>query len=393
MITGESRPVPRGCGRPGRRRHRGHRHRAAGARSPRSGTTPRWPASSGWSPRRRPPPRRAQRLADRAAGWLFWFALGAAVITAAVWVAARDAGEAWCVRSPCWSSPAPTPSAWRSRWWSPSPPSAPPRGGVLVKDRLALERMRTVDTVLFDKTGTLTKGQPGCHRRHDRPAPTREDELLGLAAAAEADSEHPLARAIVARGRAPRPRACRRPTDFAVLDRGRGAAPPSTGRTVSVGGPPCSPSAGSGRLPAAGSGRDAAARSSCTSSSTAQVAGALAPGRRGPAGVPRGGRRAPRARRAGRDDHRRRRAGGPRRRPPSSASTRSSPESGPRTRARRSPSCRPRAAASPWSATASTTPPPWPRPTSASPSAPAPTSPSPPPGSSSPATTPARCSR
>jgi Cu2+-exporting ATPase len=65
-----------------------------------------------------------------------------------------------------------------------------------VKDRLALESMRMVDTVLFDKTGTLTKGRPTvtaveAAEGHD------EDEVLALAAAAETDSEHPLARAIV----------------------------------------------------------------------------------------------------------------------------------------------------------------------------------------------------
>ena len=70
------------------------------------------------------------------------------------------------------------------------------RNGILVKDRLALERMRTVDAVLFDKTGTLTKGSHvvnGVARR--RPT---ADEVLRLAGGVEADSEHPLARAIVA---------------------------------------------------------------------------------------------------------------------------------------------------------------------------------------------------
>ncbi|WP_345413920.1 HAD-IC family P-type ATPase, partial [Actinomycetospora chlora] len=55
----------------------------------------------------------------------------------------------------------------------------------------------TVDTVVFDKTGTLTRGEPTVVDL--RPVAGRDgDELLALAAAAEADSEHPLARAIVA---------------------------------------------------------------------------------------------------------------------------------------------------------------------------------------------------
>ena len=78
------------------------------------------------------------------------------------------------------------------------------RAGILVKNRLALERMRTIDAVLFDKTGTLTTGE---HAVTGVVADQMsDDDLLALAAAVEADSEHPLARAIVAaaaeRGRA-----------------------------------------------------------------------------------------------------------------------------------------------------------------------------------------------
>lgn len=67
---------------------------------------------------------------------------------------------------------------------------------MLVTDRLALESMRTVDTVLFDKTGTLTRGEPVVSHVHAAAGFT-ENEVLALAAAVEADSEHPLARAIV----------------------------------------------------------------------------------------------------------------------------------------------------------------------------------------------------
>ena len=86
------------------------------------------------------------------------------------------------------------------------------RAGILVKDRLALERMRTVDVVLFDKTGTLTKGEPAVvdRRRRRRHRPGRR-RLLALAAAVEADSEHPLARAIVAAAPRPPARRPRRP--------------------------------------------------------------------------------------------------------------------------------------------------------------------------------------
>ncbi len=70
------------------------------------------------------------------------------------------------------------------------------KGGVLVKDRLALESMRTIDVVVFDKTGTLTRGEPTVTHTAVTGA-ADADELLALAAAAETDSEHPLARAIV----------------------------------------------------------------------------------------------------------------------------------------------------------------------------------------------------
>ncbi|PKY70385.1 copper-translocating P-type ATPase [Brevibacterium ravenspurgense] len=143
---------------------------------------------------------KAQRIADTAAGWLFWFALGAAVITALVWsvlgmpdvavvrtitVLVIACPHALGLAIPLVVSIATERAA---------------RGGVLIKDRLALESMRTVDSVLFDKTGTLTKGEPtvtGIYPVGDHS----EDDILALAAAAETDSEHPLATAIVGAAR------------------------------------------------------------------------------------------------------------------------------------------------------------------------------------------------
>lgn len=82
------------------------------------------------------------------------------------------------------------------------------KSGVLIKDRMALERMRTIDVVLFDKTGTLTEGAHAVTGVAATVGVT-EGELLALAAAAEADSEHPVARAIVAAAAA-HPEASRR---------------------------------------------------------------------------------------------------------------------------------------------------------------------------------------
>jgi Cu2+-exporting ATPase len=139
---------------------------------------------------------RAQRLADRAAGWLFWFAVLTAAITAVIWAVAGDP-DASVVRAitvlviacphalglaiPLVVSIATERAA---------------RGGVLIKDRLALEGMRTVDAVLFDKTGTLTKGEPTV-TAVETVGGLDETTVLALAAAAETDSEHPLAKAIV----------------------------------------------------------------------------------------------------------------------------------------------------------------------------------------------------
>ncbi len=140
---------------------------------------------------------RAQRIADRAAGWLFWFALAAAAITALVWsmVGMPDMAVVRAITVLVIACPHALGLAIPLVVSIATERAA--RGGVLIKDRLALESMRTVDAVLFDKTGTLTKGEPTV-TGIETVGPASEDEVLALAAAAEADSEHPLARAIVA---------------------------------------------------------------------------------------------------------------------------------------------------------------------------------------------------
>ena len=108
------------------------------------------------------------------------------------------------------------------------------RNGLLVRDRLALETARNLDVVVFDKTGTLTKGEHGVVGVHTVPG-VDEDEALALTAAAERDSEHMLARAIV---RSADERGLKLPDvrDFKALP-GRGVEAGIDGRTVNVGGP------------------------------------------------------------------------------------------------------------------------------------------------------------
>jgi Cu2+-exporting ATPase len=176
---------------------------------------------------------RAQALADRAAAVLFYAALGAGIITFIAWTLADDVDQAIESAVTVLVIACPHALGLAIPLVIALSTAMSARNGILVKDRLALERMRTVDAVLFDKTGTLTEGRPTVH---DIAAVGGGDgdALLRLAAAVETDSEHPLARAIVAAGRERGPLA--EATDFRSIA-GRGVQASVHGRTVAVGGP------------------------------------------------------------------------------------------------------------------------------------------------------------
>jgi Cu2+-exporting ATPase len=143
---------------------------------------------------------RAQVLADRAAALLFYVAASAGVATLATWalLGQPDAAITRSVTVLVIACPHALGLAIPLVISISTALSA--RAGILVKDRLALERMREVDVVLFDKTGTLTKGR---HAVAEVVALDGDEAaMLRLAGAAESDSEHPLARAIVEAARA-----------------------------------------------------------------------------------------------------------------------------------------------------------------------------------------------
>jgi Cu2+-exporting ATPase len=174
----------------------------------------------------------AQALADRAAGWLFWFALGAGILTFAVWTALGDMDAAIERTVTVLVIACPHALGLAIPLVIAISTALAARNGILVRDRLALERMRTIDAVLFDKTGTLTKGEPQV--TGVAAIDGDEDELLALAGAVEADSEHPLARAIVA---AARERGALATAGAFRSMTGRGVSASIEGADVAVGGP------------------------------------------------------------------------------------------------------------------------------------------------------------
>jgi Cu2+-exporting ATPase len=176
-----------------------------------------------------------QLLADRAAGWLFYIALGVAAITAVGWIAAvgfqievlQRVVTVLVIACPhALGLAIPLVVAIST--------SLGAANGILVRDRLALEAAREVDTVIFDKTGTLTTGEFGVV---DIVATNGwdEDGALRLAAAIEGDSEHMIAQGI---HRAAEQRNLTLPTttDFEAI-KGRGVRARHNGQTAYVGGP------------------------------------------------------------------------------------------------------------------------------------------------------------
>ena len=168
---------------------------------------------------------------------MFWFALISALITAVVWTAIGSPDDAVVRTVTVLVIACPHALGLAIPLVIAISTERAAKSGVLIKDRMALERMRTIDVVLFDKTGTLTEG---AHTVTGVAAAVgvTEGELLALAAAAEADSEHPVARAIVAAAAA-HPEASRRQiraTGFSAAS-GRGVRATVDGAEILVGGP------------------------------------------------------------------------------------------------------------------------------------------------------------
>jgi Cu2+-exporting ATPase len=176
---------------------------------------------------------RAQVLADRAAALLFYVATAAAVVTMAAWLAAGDVDTGVLLTVGVLVISCPHALGLATPLVVSLSSALAARNGILVKSRMALEKMRTVDAVLFDKTGTLTKGE---HAVVGIAATDAVDEAAAwrIAGAVEADSEHPLARAIVRAATDHSEVATA--TDFRSIT-GRGVEATVDGAVYAVGGP------------------------------------------------------------------------------------------------------------------------------------------------------------
>lgn len=176
-----------------------------------------------------------QILADKAAGWLFYIALGVAAVTGIAWsvavgfnveVIARVATVLVIACPHALGLAIPLVVAITTAIGA--------KNGILVRDRLALEQARQIDTVIFDKTGTLTRGEFGVVDIVTSDG-WDENQALALAAAIEGDSEHTIARGI---RRTAEERGIHLPkvNDFEAI-KGRGVKAKHDGQSVYVGGP------------------------------------------------------------------------------------------------------------------------------------------------------------
>jgi Cu2+-exporting ATPase len=176
-----------------------------------------------------------QVLADRAAGWLFYIALGVAVLTAIAWTAAIGLNVAVIERvATVLVIACPHALGLAVPLVVAITTALGARNGILVRDRRAMEAARLINMVIFDKTGTLTRGEFGVVGVATIEG-WDENRALALTAAIEGDSEHTIARGI-RRSAQERGLALPQVTDFGAI-KGKGVRAKAEGQTAYIGGP------------------------------------------------------------------------------------------------------------------------------------------------------------
>src|ERR1022692_3118524 len=177
---------------------------------------------------------RTQDLADHAAAILFYVAVASGAITFAYWWLSGEKEHALIRTATVLIIACPHALGLAIPLVIAISTSIGAQNGLLVKDRLALERARNLDMVIFDKTGTLTRGSPALSGIATAPG-GNENDLLADAAAVEANSEHPLAKAVVNEAKR-RNLPTLQSANFEARP-GRGAEALVEGKIVVIGGP------------------------------------------------------------------------------------------------------------------------------------------------------------
>ncbi|HEU5228754.1 MAG TPA: heavy metal translocating P-type ATPase [Ktedonobacteraceae bacterium] len=178
---------------------------------------------------------RAQALADRAAFWLTIVAIGTALLALIVWTLLQGFNDYTLERVVSTLVVAcPHALGLAIPLVIAISTSLSARNGILVRDRVELEQARKLDVVVFDKTGTLTRGEQGLVDMVV-VGDVAAQQALALATAVEADSEHIIARALMASAQE-RNISLPSASDFQALP-GRGVQARIDGRTLQVGGP------------------------------------------------------------------------------------------------------------------------------------------------------------
>jgi len=177
---------------------------------------------------------KTQVLADRAAYYLTFIALGAALVTLMAWAFFSDQSTSFIIERVVTVLIIACPHALGLAipLVTAISTSLAAKNGLLVRERMALEAARNIDVVLFDKTGTLTKGEQGVV---DVVATADKSILLSLAASVENASEHPIAKAIVQYAK-DKKLTIAEAKKFSAMS-GRGATARVNGKTVHIGGP------------------------------------------------------------------------------------------------------------------------------------------------------------
>jgi Cu2+-exporting ATPase len=141
---------------------------------------------------------KTQNLANKAAGWLFYIALSAGIITLVVWLSlGKDFNYALERMVTVMIISCPHALGLAVPLVVAISTSVSAKHGLLIRNRTAFENARKLTTIIFDKTGTLTKGEFGVTRFKSVDAEMDDNDLLAIAAALENSSEHPIAAGIV----------------------------------------------------------------------------------------------------------------------------------------------------------------------------------------------------